>query len=115
MIKALDNNLWVVEQPLRYFGLEVGTRMTIVRLSNGALAVISPIAINDQIEQQIGRLGAVEHIVAPNLYHYLYAADFKSCYPTAAFWATSGLREKKPNIPIDKVINPDDILPTAEK
>ncbi len=26
MLKAIDTDLWVAEQPLTYFGLEVGTR-----------------------------------------------------------------------------------------
>ncbi|MGD1898255.1 MAG: DUF4336 domain-containing protein [Phormidesmis sp.] len=103
-MRALDHNLWVAEQPLKYLGLEVGTRMTVVRLSSQALAVISPIALNSELKQQLARIGTVEHIISPNLYHYLYAADFKYAYPTATFWAAPGLQEKKPNLPIDKVI-----------
>lgn len=33
MLRALDRDLWVAEQPLRYFGLSIGTRMTVVRLA----------------------------------------------------------------------------------
>jgi hypothetical protein len=29
MLRAIDRDIWVVEQPLRYFGLSVGTRMTV--------------------------------------------------------------------------------------
>ena len=108
MIKALDDNIWIAEQPLKYFGLEVGTKMTVVRLDSGALAVISPIEMSDRIKQQLDSIGPVEHIVAPNLYHYLYVTAFKQCYPIAKLWATSGLKEKRPSLPIDRVLAPDD-------
>jgi hypothetical protein len=39
MIKKIAQNIWVKEQPLKYWGLEVGTRMTIIRLSNGELII----------------------------------------------------------------------------
>ncbi|AFY94341.1 hypothetical protein [Chamaesiphon minutus] len=35
MLREIDFNLWVVEKPFKYFGLEVGTRMTIGRLIDG--------------------------------------------------------------------------------
>ncbi|MGB3670576.1 MAG: DUF4336 domain-containing protein [Phormidesmis sp.] len=109
IIEALDNNLWIAEQPLRYFGLEVGTRMTVIRLSSGALAVISPVEISDRLKQQLDSIGPVKHIVAPNLYHYFYATGFKNSYPTATFWATTGLKEKKPNLPVDRVLGADGV------
>lgn len=46
MLRQVSYNLWVAEQPLRFFGLEVGTRMTVVKLSNNFLVLISPIKID---------------------------------------------------------------------
>jgi len=40
MLRELDRDIWVAEQPLRYFGLNVGTRMTIIRLSQGELGIL---------------------------------------------------------------------------
>jgi hypothetical protein len=108
MIKELDRNIWVSEQPLRYFGLNVGTRMTIIRLSHGELAIISPIQPTPEIIAQLGKLGEVGHIIAPNLYHHLFAEDFKKLYPKALFWAASGLKLKKPNYSIDRIIANDE-------
>ncbi len=81
--------------------------MTVVRLTNQELVVISPIQVSDAIVSQLGELGTVRHIIAPNLYHYLFAADFKISYPTATFWATSGLEVKKPDLLIDQIIKSD--------
>lgn len=107
MLRKIDRDLWVAEQPLRYFGLSVGTRMTVIRLSNGELVVISPIQINNAIASQLNELGTVSHIIAPNLYHYLFAANFKTLYPNATFWAAPGLELKKPNLSLDRIIKGD--------
>jgi hypothetical protein len=52
MFREIDRNIWVGEQPLRYFGLSVGTRMTVIRLTSGELVVISPIQPNNATIQQ---------------------------------------------------------------
>jgi hypothetical protein len=109
MLREIDTEIWVAEQPLRYLGLSVGTRMTVVRLANGELAVISPIQTSDAMVSQLNQLGTVTHIIAPNLYHYLFAAHFKSIYQQATFWAVPGLELKQPDLSIDRIIkaNPD--------
>ncbi|MGJ5628246.1 DUF4336 domain-containing protein [Nostoc sp. CALU 1950] len=105
MLKAIDTDLWVAEQPLKYFGLEVGTRMTVIRLTSGKLMVISPIGIDDATINELNQLGEVIYIVAPNLYHHLFVADFKLCYPRAKLWAVSGLERKRPDLQIDQIIS----------
>ncbi|MGB5897369.1 MAG: DUF4336 domain-containing protein [Geitlerinemataceae cyanobacterium] len=101
MLREIDRNLWVAEQPLKYFGLSVGTRMTIVRLTNGELVIISPISIDPFLDEQIQAIGQVRYIISPNLYHYRFAAHCKSMYPRAQFWAASGLEVKRAEMEID--------------
>jgi hypothetical protein len=72
--------------------------MTVIRLANRELAVISPILASDEITSQLNDLGTVSHIIAPNLYHHLFTASFKSLYPHATFWAVPGLAAKKPRL-----------------
>ncbi|PSB29158.1 DUF4336 domain-containing protein [Chlorogloea sp. CCALA 695] len=107
MLKEIDKDIWVADAPFKYLGLSVGTRMTVVRLANGELAVISPIQIDNATSLELDKLGTVSHIIAPNLYHYLFASDFKTLYPKALFWATPALKVKKPELPIDRIINSD--------
>lgn len=104
MLREIDRNIWVCEQPLTYFGLSVGTRMTVIRLTSGELVVISPIQPDNAIIQQLSEIGEVSHIIAPNLYHYLFASNFKAFYPKAKLWAAPGLEIKRPDLPIDQVI-----------
>ena len=75
MLRQLDNNLWVAEQPLKFMGLPVGTRMTVIRLADNSLLLISPIEMTPEIKQQLNSLGAVRYLIAPNLFHHLYLAD----------------------------------------
>lgn len=105
MLKAIDTDLWVAEQPLKYFGLEVGTRMTVIRLTNDKLMVISPIKMDEATINELNQLGEVIYIVVPNLYHHLFVADFKLYYPRAKVWAVSGLERKRPDLQIDYIIS----------
>jgi Domain of unknown function (DUF4336) len=104
MLRELDHNIWVSEQPLKYFGLSVATRMTVIRLTNGELIVISPIQVDDATIDQINKLGTVSYIVVPNLYHHLFAASFKNTYPKALLLASPGLESKRPDLVIDRFL-----------
>jgi len=107
-LRQIDLNLWVAEQTLKFWQLEVGTRMTIVRLKNGKLIVFSPIKINEKIIQKIDKIGKVNYIIIPNLYHHLFAAEFQAIYPQAEVWGIPGLELKRPDLKLDKILNKDD-------
>lgn len=114
MLEEVDGGVWVAERPIRYFGLSIRTRMTVVRLANRELAVISPIRMDDELTSQINAIGAIKHIIAPNLYHYFFAAECKARYPEATFWAAPGLAAKKPDLPIDQTISTQEEWPLDE-
>jgi hypothetical protein len=105
MLRAIATDLWVAEQPLKYFGLEVGTRMTVIRLNQDQLVIIAPIQLQDKTVDQINQLGNVSDIIAPNLYHHLFLNQCKQRYPNATLWATSGLQDKRPDLLIDKILS----------
>lgn len=108
MLKKITSNIWVKEQPLRYLGLEVGTKLTIIRLSDDKLVLISPIKLDNKIIKEINDLGTVKYIVAPNLFHYLYLQECKNIYPEASLITPPEL-EKKINIKSDYVFTQDNI------
>ena len=101
MLRNVDENLWVAEQPLKYFGLNVGTRMTVIRFENGDLAVISPIDVDKEMTDRLNQLGKVKSIIAPNFFHYLFLEKFKTLYPQAKLYGPSGLKVKIQDLPID--------------
>ncbi|ARV57759.1 hypothetical protein BZZ01_03125 [Nostocales cyanobacterium HT-58-2] len=104
MLREIDNNIWSAEQPLKYWGLEVGTRMTVIRLTTNELIVISPIQSDNATIHKLNKIGKVAYIIAPNIYHHLFVSDFKSVYQKAQLWVTPGLASKRPNLYFDKVI-----------
>ena len=108
-MQPVDNNIWVVEQPLKFMGLSVRTRMTVIRLIDNCLLLISPIHITKEIKQQLDSLGKVKYLIAPNLFHYLYLTESQKIYPKAEVVAPPQLEKKLPNLKIDRVFMQDEI------
>ena len=99
MLRPVADNLWVEARPLRFFGLETGTRMTVVRLEGGGLFVHSPVELDDATRRAIDALGPVKAVVAPNRLHHLYVGAWASAYPDAALYGCPGLDTKRPDVP----------------
>ena len=108
-LREIDRNIWVQDQSLKYWGLEVGTRMTVIRLAGNSIILISPIKLESQTQENISKLGTVKYIIAPNLFHYLYLQEAKKIYPQAQVLVVPGLAAKQPEIAIDKVFFEDEI------
>lgn len=103
MLVPLAEGLWTLQVPLRLLGLlQVGTRMTVVRLSSGALLVHSPTRLDAALRAEVDALGEVRHLVAPNLYHHMFVGDWTTAYPSAALHAPAGLRRKRSDLRIDR-------------
>jgi hypothetical protein len=102
--RQLDENLWVFDRPLRMLGLQIGTRMTAVRLPDGSLFLHSPVALDEATEREVDALGPVRHVVAPNRFHHLSIGDYRDAYGEALLWAAPGLPEKRKDIRFDGVL-----------
>lgn len=98
MLRNLAENLWVTERPQRFFGLEVGARMTVIRLAGGALLLHSPVSLDEQLRIELDSLGSVRFVVAPNRFHHLYAGDALRAYPEARLWVAPGVERKRPDL-----------------
>ena len=98
------DRLWVAEMPLRFYGVEVGTRMTACRLSGGGLWLHSPVRLTEELQEDLDRLGAVRFVVCPNKLHHLFVGDYFSAYPEARVYASLGLAEKRPDLPFHGVL-----------
>lgn len=103
-MRQLDSDLWISDTPLRFLGLEVGARMTVVRLPGPRLLVHSPIAPSDELFEQVKSLGPVAFLVAPNRLHHLFVGDWQRAFPEAALYAAPGLDAKRPDLSIDAVL-----------
>jgi len=109
MLRQIENDLWVIEQSQKFMGLEVGTRMTVIRLEDKSLLLISPVTINLTIKAELDNLGTVKYLIAPNLFHHLYLEQVQKKYPNAKIFAPPGLASKQPNLQINKTFTQDPI------
>lgn len=93
--KPVAPDLWIVDSgPIHPGGIELPVRMTIVRLKGGGLWLHSPTQLTEQLAADIEALGPVKHLVAPNIAHWTFLADWQRRFPDAVTWAAPGLRER---------------------
>ena len=104
MLHSIADDLWVAEQPLRYLGVALATRMTIVRLASGALLVHSPIHLTDELGSAAESAGRVGFIVAPNRFHHLFVADWQKAYPDAQTFCAPGLDTKRADLKFTAIL-----------
>lgn len=97
-LERLADDLWVAERPQSFYGLPVGTRMTVMRLSGGRLLLHSPVALDAELRAELDALGQVLYAVAPNRVHHLYAGYVAKLYPQARLWVAPGLERKRPDL-----------------
>ena len=103
-LTAIAPDLWTATQPLRFLGLAVGSRMTVVRLPSQGLVLISPIELQACDRLALDQLGPVRHIIAPNLFHHLSIGSAQALYPKAKVWGVDGLAEKRPDLKFDAML-----------
>jgi hypothetical protein len=97
-LRELDKNIWVADRPQRFYGLEVGTRMTAIRLADGSLLLHSPVALDARLRRALDAIGPVRFVVAPNRVHHLYAGKVADVYPESRLWIGPGLERKRPDL-----------------
>jgi len=103
-LERFAEGVWLASAPNKYLGWQLGTRMTVLRLGDGSLLIHSPIALDDSLKREIDTLGPVGHIVAPNLFHHLYAGDAARVFPEAKLHGAAGHRKKRPDLPLDATL-----------
>jgi hypothetical protein len=103
-LRKLADKLWVAERPQSFYGLPVGTRMTVIRLGGDRLLLHSPVALDPELRRQLDLLGRVCFVVAPNRVHHLHAGDVVLAYPEARLWLAPGLERKRPDLRFEALL-----------
>jgi len=98
-VKQIGPDIWMKDGPsvIAAAGFHYPTRMVVIRLKDG-LFVWSPIALSDDLRQEVDALGNVAFIVSPSHLHNLAMEDWANAYPEAAVFATEGLAKKLPDL-----------------
>jgi len=98
MLNQLAPDLWVAEHPASVLGLQLGARMTVVRLGSNGLFIHSPIPLTPALQRALDEIGPVQAVVAPSAMHHLHIGDFMRAYPSAQFFAAEGVARKRPEL-----------------
>jgi Domain of unknown function (DUF4336) len=110
MLRPLAPDLWVAEAPLRWLGVELGRRMTVIRLSCGELLVHSPAQLTADLRDALGDLGEVRFVVPASRFHgHLYMEQYRDAYPKVELLAAPGLERRRKDLTFDGHLgdNPD--------
>ena len=106
-LRQLAENLWIADRPQTFYGLPVGTRMTVIRLAGDRLLLHSPVALDDRLRRELDALGRVSFAVAPNRVHHLHAGEVATAYPGARLWVAPGLERKRPDLRFEAILGDD--------
>jgi len=103
-VRRIADGLWVDTRPLRFWGVETGTRMTVVQLGDGGLFVHSPVPLDTATRATVDGLGPVKAIIAPSRFHHLSVGEWMRAYPAAIVCACPGLERKRRDLTWHRVL-----------
>jgi len=106
MLEPLGPQLWLCDGPAinALAGFYYPTRMAILQLDCGSLAVWSPVALPPALRAEIDALGPVAHLIAPNHLHHLSLPQWISAYPNAQVHGAPGLAHKRTDLDFDSTL-----------
>lgn len=105
MLEPIADGVWTLACPLRFWGVETGARMTLMRLSHGRLLVHSPIGLTPPLKSAVDALGPVVALVAPSKFHHLFVGQWKAAWPDALVCCCPGLEHKRADLRWDRVLS----------
>ncbi|KAK6072699.1 hypothetical protein SCUP515_07279 [Seiridium cupressi] len=105
VIRDITSNVTTLSVPFSRFGVvRVGGRATIVRLTSGSLAVISPVALTPEVKEKLAQLGGnVAYLIASDIEHHIFISEWAREFPNAKLIGPKGLQEKRDKTDDEKI------------
>ena len=107
MLHHLDEGVYVADHDFSLLGANIGTRTTVIRLSDGGLWVHSPGPMTGGWADEVDALGEVRFLIAPNAFHHLYLAVAQERWPGAECHGAPGVAEKEKELTFTAELNGD--------
>lgn len=85
--------------------------MTVVTMPDRSLLVHSPVEPTPALRAAVDALGEVAVVVAPNVYHHVYAGSFHAAYPKAKLVGPRGLVKKRRDLRLGAFLGDPGVLP----
>lgn len=113
MLERLSDSLWVHEQRIRFGGLPLWHRMTVVALQSGTIALHSPTRLDAGLLASLRTLGSVVAVVFPSWWHDLYLHETVRTFPQAAVYVAPTLAKWSRSLSFADVLT--NVAPAAWK
>jgi hypothetical protein len=104
MLQRLGESIWAHEQFIRFGGLPLRHRMSVIRLGGGGVVLHSPTRVDVGLREEICRLGPVVAVIAPTWWHDLYLAETVRGFPGAALYGEPTLVRWNRSLPFTDVL-----------
>jgi short-subunit dehydrogenase len=109
-MKQIADNVWIVDAAgIVAGGLPLPVRMTIIRLSSGALLLHSPVRYSAELHRSLDELGPVKYLLAPSVAHWMFLHPWQQAIPEALTFAVPGLATRKQvrasGLRIDRIVS----------
>ena len=98
MEELVKDCIWINSAPLKYYGLNIGTKMTIVKLNDSNLFLHSPTKLTKELKNELDKIGKVRFLIAPNKLHHLHIKDYADIYNESKAFGVKELKEKRKDI-----------------
>jgi len=98
MLQEITDGLWECETRLRFLGLPLLARTTVIQLGDGGVFVHSPSRLTPELQEAVTALGPVRGVVAPNRFHHLFIAEWRDAFPDAHVAIAPGLPAKRKDL-----------------
>lgn len=100
-LRSVADGLWSIDGEVWDKGVHSRLRTPVVQLADGGLWLYSPGPLHEEVIDQLGELGEVAHLVAPNLNHHKFLRAASERYPAAQVWGPPGLELKVTGLPLE--------------
>lgn len=105
MFRSLAANIWDHEMPIRFGGIPLWHRMTVIRLGDGRLVVHSPTRLDFVSQGEFQRLGPIVGIIAPSWWHDLHLREYVNAYPAAKLYGAPTLVRWNRSLPFQELLD----------
>ncbi|QLG26860.1 DUF4336 domain-containing protein [Halorarum halophilum] len=105
MFTEVAQNLFVLSEPLSFYGFQIGRKMIVVRLPNGDLFVNSPAELTAERIEALNDLGTVRYVTPSSKLHgHLYMEDYARTFPEVELFAAPDLDRRRTDLAFDGLL-----------
>ncbi len=105
MLQSLGESLWAHQQRIRFGGLPLWHRMSVITLAGGGVVLHSPTRLDAELKEQISHLGKVVAVIAPSWWHDLYLRETVQAFPDAALYGAPTLVRWSRRLPFTDILS----------